>query len=240
MGPAIAPTSVPQPYGALNPPPAGKIDPGEWLQAHSQSLTNASQWAQLASWLYDRFVRERPRLVRLSTTRYSRASRETTGSTPFRIEATRQGRVPRVECYSVTVEPAQRDVARRLALAAGDLVVRRENWYYADDEPMQLGITYIPAAIAGTSPLASGEPLGAGGLYGRLAELGHHLARVREQVFVRAPSGGESAGLKMPAGSPVIEVMHTGYDAAGVPFEVTRFVMRADLMGVVYELAPVD
>lgn len=168
MGPAIAPTNVPQPYGVLNPSPADEIDPGEWLQARSESLTNASQWAQLASWLYDRFVRERPRLMRLSTTRYSRASRET-------------------------------------------------------HHPWPAGNRSAQAASTGGSP-----------------SWGTTWPGAHEQVFVRPPSGDESAGLRMTAGSPVIDIVHTGYDAAGLPFEVTHFVMRADQMGVVYEFTPVE
>ena len=29
-------------------------------------------------------------------------------------------------------------------------MVRRENWYYADGEPIQTGTTYVPATIAGS------------------------------------------------------------------------------------------
>jgi GntR family transcriptional regulator len=38
---------------------------------------------------------------------------------------------------------------------------------------------------------------------------------------------------------PIIEVLHTGIDQDGQPFEVTRFVMRADLNALDYDL-PVE
>jgi GntR family transcriptional regulator len=43
----------------------------------------------------------------------------------------------------------------------------------------------------------------------------------------------------MPAGVPVIEVLHTGFDENRRPFEVTRFVMRAGLNGLDYGM-PVE
>ncbi|MCM0676467.1 hypothetical protein NCC78_17500 [Micromonospora phytophila] len=46
-------------------------------------------------------------------------------------------------------------------------------------------------------------------------------------------------GLAMPPGVPVIEVLHTSIDGDGRAFEVTRFVMRADVNGLDYEM-PVE
>lgn len=42
--------------------------------------------------------------------------------------------------------------------------------------------------------------------------------------------------LAVPAGVPVIELLHTGIDQDGQPFEVTRFVMRADRSGLDYSI----
>ena len=50
----------------------------------------------------------------------------------------------------------------------------------------------------------------------------------------------EFKGLAMPPGVPVIEVLHTSVDDKGRPFEVTRFVMRADINGLDYEMAVED
>jgi GntR family transcriptional regulator len=43
----------------------------------------------------------------------------------------------------------------------------------------------------------------------------------------------------MPPGAPVLDVLHTSYDQDGTVYEVTRFIMRADRTGLLYE-APVD
>ena len=196
----------------------------------------AGVMAQLATWLYDTYVRGRPPLMRLGAERYSRQLRDETGPSPFRIEVSRQGRTPTTECRSITHVPAPADVARRLGLPTGTTVIRREIWYAADDEPVQLAHTYIPLDVAGNSVLATTGTLGSGALYGRLDELGYHLVRIQEQVTTRLPTVDEAVALKTPAGVPILDVLHTSFDRDGRPFEATRFVIRADLATLDYEL----
>ncbi|MFI6229077.1 GntR family transcriptional regulator [Micromonospora echinospora] len=185
------------------------------------------------------FVRLRRPLMRLGRERYSPQARAETGLSPFRIEVERQGRTPRVECRSVTTVPSPPEVAERLRLDEGQLVVRRENWYFADDEPVQVGVTYIPAVLVVDSPLGREKKLGPGSIYQRFEDLGHPIARIREEVSARMPTPDEVKGLAMPPGVPVLDVLHTSVDDQGRPFEVTRFVMRSDLNGLDYEM-PVD
>lgn len=115
----------------------------------------------------------------------------------------------------------------------------RENWYLADDEPVQVGVTYIPAEVVGDSPPASAKMLGKGSIYARFEELGVPIARIREEISTRMPNLDEMAGLGLPPGVPVIEVLHTGFDEQRRPFEVTRFVMRGNLNGLDYDM-PVE
>jgi GntR family transcriptional regulator len=185
------------------------------------------------------FVRLRRPLMRLGRDRYSRQARNETGLSPFRIEVERQGRTPHTECRSVTTVRPPADIAERLNLADGQDVVRRENWYFADDEPVQIGVTYIPVSIAKGSPLATETKLGRGSIYQRFEDLGYPVVRIREEISARMPTPEEVNGLTMPRGVPVIEVIHTSVDHQGHPFEVTRFVMRADLNGLDYEM-PVE
>ena len=184
------------------------------------------------------FVRVARRLMRFGSERYGRALREETGLSPFRAEVARQGRVARVDCTSITTVPAPPEVAERLGLD-GASVVRRENWYFADDEPVLGGVTFIPARIAGDSVLATSAQLGRGSLYARFEELGYTISSIREEVTARMPSPEETRGLVIPDGVPVLEILHTGIDEHGTAFEVTRFVMRADLNGLDYRM-PVD
>lgn len=124
-------------------------------------------------------------------------------------------------------------------IGPGEPVIRRENLYYADDEPIQIGITYIPVSIAGPSSMVSARALGHGSLYSRLEDLGYPVVRIRECVLARLPKPDEATSLKMSPGVPVLEVLHTSFDGDGRPFEVTRFAMRADLTVINYEM-PVE
>jgi GntR family transcriptional regulator len=182
------------------------------------------------------FVRTRPPLMRLGANRYSRSAREQTGLSPFRIEVMRQGRTPRTECRSITRIPAPPEVAERLGLTQHTEVVARENWYFADEQPVQVGVTYIPAGIAGDSPLATETNLGPGSIYARFQDLGYPITQIREEITARMPTPGETNGLAIPPGVPVLEVLHTGFDPHRQPFEVTTFVLRADLNGLDYHM----
>lgn len=139
----------------------------------------------------------------------------------------------------MTVVEPPRDVGKRLALPAGSEVVRRENWYFADDEPVQIGVTYIPVAFVEGSALAFATQLGPGSIYERFEERGYPIARIREEISARMPTPREAADLAMPPGVPVLDVRHTSLDDRGRPFEVTCFVVRADVNALDYEM-PVE
>ncbi|MCG7321627.1 GntR family transcriptional regulator [Arsenicicoccus bolidensis] len=101
------------------------------------------------------FVRTKPRLMRFGQRRYARTLRESTGKSPFRAEVEAQGHTPRVDCTSITRTTPPAEVAERLRIdPKDDTVVRRENWYYADDEPVQIGVTYSPWSIVEGTPVA--------------------------------------------------------------------------------------
>ncbi|MEU0238446.1 GntR family transcriptional regulator [Nocardiopsis sp. NPDC006198] len=187
------------------------------------------------------FVRRRRRLLRFGGARYSRTTRQETGLSPYRAELAEQGLTPRVECTSIERVAPPADVAERLgATTDAPSVVRRENWYFASDGteeyPVQVGVTYIPWEVADGSVLATSADLGRESLYGRFEERGHRISRSREEVSARMPTPQEASGLRIPAGVPVLEVLHTGIDHNGLPFEVTRFTMRADLGGLDYDM----
>lgn len=185
------------------------------------------------------FVRHQVPLMRFGQLRYSRTVRDETGLSPFRAEVEAQGRVPSVDCRSVLRVQAPADIAERLDLTPGEDVVRRENWYYADDEPTQRGITWAPWATVKDSPIGNSAHLGAGSLYARFEELGHAITTIREEVNARVATPEEAVGLALPDGVPVLRVVHTGYDQHGEPFEVTDFVMRADQNALDYRM-PVE
>ncbi|MER6915237.1 GntR family transcriptional regulator [Streptomyces sp. NPDC000594] len=184
------------------------------------------------------FVREPQRLFRFGSDRYSIKNRET-GLTPFRLEAQRQGKVARIDVPSIAREKPPADVAERLNVPADEeSVVHRENHYYADDEPVQIVSTYLRWDEARDTLLMQAKT-GKDGIYGRLEDLGHVMTRVRDEISARMPTPAEARTLNLLPGVPVLEVLHTSLDQEGVPFEVSRYVHRADRTGLLYEL-PVE
>src|SRR5438046_10293002 len=79
------------------------------------------------------------------------------------------GREPRAELIASRLEEADRDVARRLALAAGTAVVRLDTRRFADRTPISRGTTWLPAA--------------------RFPDAGHAYQRVRSITRVLAHYG---------------------------------------------------
>lgn len=65
------------------------------------------------------------------------------------------------------------------------------------------------------------------------------MARIQEEISARMPTPDERARLDLPQGVPVLDVLHTSVDQDGQPYELTRFVLRADLSGLRYDV-PVE
>ena len=180
------------------------------------------------------FVRTRRPLLRRAHDRDARRHRAG-GGTPFAAEARAQGRVPRVELTAVERVPAPAWVAERLALVAGEPVLRRRERCLADEEPVQLADAYLPLAIAEGTPLADEVPA-PDGIHAALAQLGHRIARIDEEVTARMPLPAEIDALVLAAGVPVIDVRQTSYDASGSAVEVTHAILAGDRNALTFEL----
>ena len=132
------------------------------------------------------------------------------------------------------------EVAERLGVSArAKSVLRRENVFYADDDPVNRVTTYIPWAIAKGTGLLRDEVPHQFGIHGILEDGGHVMARIREEVSARMPRPEETRLLHLRPGVPVLDVWHTSIDQDSQPYELTRFVMRGDMTGLLYDV-PVE
>ncbi len=77
------------------------------------------------------------------------------------------------------------------------------------------------------------------GIQGVLEDQHHTMTRMREEISVRMPHPDESRYLHLRPGIPVLDVWYTSIDQDGEPFELTRFVMRGDMTGLLYDV-PVE
>jgi GntR family transcriptional regulator len=185
------------------------------------------------------FVRPQVQLIRLGNDRYSPRHRDT-GLSPFLLECAKQGKTGRFEVLSIDRMQPPPEVAERLAVSARTKsVLRRENVFYADDDPVNRVTTYIPWTIAKGTGLLKDEVPHQFGIHGILEDRGHVMTRLREEVSARMPRPEETRLLRLRPGVPVLDVWHTSIDEKGEPYELTRFVMRGDMTGLLYDV-PVE
>ena len=118
-------------------------------------------------------------------------------------------------------------------------MLRRENVFYSDADPVHRVTTYVPWTIAEGTSLLEAEVPHPYGIHGVFEDQGYVMARMREEVTARMPTPDERNALRLPPGVPVLDVWHTSLDQEGRAYEVTRFVMRSDMTGLLYD-TPVE
>jgi GntR family transcriptional regulator len=185
------------------------------------------------------YVRQPEPLIRLGSDRYSPKYRES-GLSPFLIECERAGKVGRFEVLSIDRAQPPRDVAERLHVDGSSAsVVRRENIFWADEDPVYRVTTYIPWVIAEGTGLLQDVVPHQYGIHGVLEDQGYPMARLHDSAVARMPTLAEKTALHLPAGVPVLDLLHISVRADSTPYEATRFVMRGDMSCLTYD-APIE
>jgi GntR family transcriptional regulator len=166
-----------------------------------------------------------PVIRRDAAGRQHRDARETgTNRGAFDAELRAAGLEPRTE-----TEPGRAAltgaVAGILGFPEGAEAVFRRRRMYAGTEPVQLATSWIPADLAEAAPSVGQADTGPGGLYSRLADIGHGPARFTEDVRVRVPTATEARELDIDADHRVYDITRTAYDGEGRAIEVCQHVM---------------
>ena len=180
------------------------------------------------------FVRERPRARRHGMDRYSRG-RWSSGTLILVGEAAEQGHVATQLMRFLGEVPAPGQVAERFGIEPGTLVHVRKRTTLIDDRPNQLADSYYELDIAAAAPKLREEHTGPGGGFARIEEAGYGLARIREELAVRMPTGPESVALQLPEGTPVVELIRTTYDDTKRPVEVMLATIAGDMVTFDYD-----
>jgi GntR family transcriptional regulator len=182
------------------------------------------------------FVHRPAPLIRLGSDRYSPKYRDS-GLSPFLLECAKQGKVGRFEVLSVERGQPPGHVAVALGIPADqDSALIRENIFWAGNDPVHRVTTYIPWPVAEGTGLLEAEIPHPYGIHGVLEHEGHTMARYDESVKARPATADEERHLRLRPGIWVLDVRHISYDAGNVPYELTRFVMRADMTGLEYAI----
>lgn len=167
------------------------------------------------------FVRGFQPIIRQGVERLSRAQWGS-GRSIWDVDATTRERT--VDRISVSEAAARYQVAAALDLAEGSHVLVRDRRYLLDGKPVMLGTSSYPADIARGTAIAEHDT-GPGGVYKRLAELGHEPVRFREDIRGRMPSAPERDALELEPGTPVLTIFRTAFTADGTPVEFTEMTL---------------
>ena len=185
------------------------------------------------------FVRKRVRAQRHGTDRYSRAV-WSGGASILVAEAAKQGREADQLIRHLGTIPAPAAVAERLGVETGDDVHVRRRTTLIDGRPNQLADSYYTLELAERAPALKREDTGPGGGFARIEEAGIRLDRIREEITVRMPTGPEIGVLRLPAGTPVAELIRTVHDTKGQPVEVMVAIIAGDMTSFDYEFPVPD
>jgi GntR family transcriptional regulator len=138
-----------------------------------------------------------------------------------------------VDQVEVAERPAPRRAADRLGPPAGPVCVRSRR-YTLDGKPVLFAVSYLPADLVAGSRIVE-EDTGPGGVYARLAELGHRPVRFVEEVRSRMPRPEETQRLSLPAGTPVVRLCRTAFAEDGRPVEVNDMTLDASAFVLEYD-----
>lgn len=144
------------------------------------------------------------------------------------------GLAPRTELVQAEALIPPPVLAERLCLAPGEQALVRKRHMFADDRPVQLAASYIPLNVAGGPDLAFPDT-GPTGMYRRLAERGHIVARFVEEIEARHSNSEEADFLKLSSAHYVLEVVRFAYDRNSTPLEVVTNVFPSQLWRLTYE-----
>lgn len=139
-----------------------------------------------------------------------------------------------VDELDVTTTTAPEHIRRALVLASRERAVMRRRRYLVDGRPVQLATSYYPGRLVRGTRIANPDT-GPGGVYARLADLGHTPVRFREEVRARMPRSAESSSLGLVQGTPVVQVVRTAFTVDGRPVEVNEMTLDASVYILEYE-----
>ena len=180
------------------------------------------------------YVRARPPVRRLASDRFAQRHRKE-GMAAFSVEAAQVGATPEVDMLTVSTASHRPRSPTGWAwpMTAMPWSGRAGTCWTAGRWRRRCPTSRPTSPRERRSPIPTPGP---GGIYARLEEQGHTLARFTEDVSARMPTPGEARVLALRPGVPVFHLVRTAYDIDGRAVEVCDTVMAADAYQLSYEL----
>lgn len=148
------------------------------------------------------------------------------GTYSFTEQMRSMGRVPRTEIIDFGIVEAPRHVVDHMGLRLGERVYKIRRLRLADDVPMMLERSYLPASefVSLTREELERKPL-----YDVIEEDYHEIIKVADEEFRASLARLDEADyLQVPEGSAVLKLVRTTYNDKNLIIEYTRSVARAD------------
>lgn len=178
------------------------------------------------------FVRRREHMI-YRPQGESRPQPESPEMDRFFQQISEEGREPS-QTIEVSLIAAPADVAKRLEVKQGDIVVSRRRVRSINGEPVNTNDSHFPLEIVKESEIMSPADI-ARGTNQVLADLGYAQARAIDEYFWRMPTPEEMHRLGLGPGTPVVIHYVTGYTEEGRPVRCTINVLPGDRHTIVYE-----
>lgn len=151
----------------------------------------------------------------------------------FLTEQDAAGRDPS-QTIDVSIVQPPAEVATRLRVEPGDLVVVRRRVRYLNGEPFYTNDSYYPLTVAQDTPIMSPHDI-ARGANRVLAENGHVQVRAVDEIFVRMPTPDEAARLDLAPGTPIAIHVITGYGPDEAAIRCVLNLLPGDRHVIIYD-----
>jgi GntR family transcriptional regulator len=178
------------------------------------------------------FVRQREHML-YRPQQKSRPRPATPEMDRFSQQIVAEGRTPS-QHIEVSLVQAAADLAQRLQVNPGDLIVARRRVRSINGEPTNINDSHFPLELVKDSEIMSPAYLPRG-TDQVLADLGYPQDRAIDEIFVRMPTPDEIHRLNLGPGTPVAVHYDTGYTADGRPVQCTVNVLPGDRHKIVFE-----
>lgn len=151
----------------------------------------------------------------------------------FVSQVSAEGRNPsqRIEVALVEATP---DIASRLQVEQGTLVVARRRIRYINGQPVNINDSHHPLDIVKDTPIMSPADIKVG-TNQLLADLGYPQTKAVDEIYIRMPNPDQIHRLDLGPGTPVGIHYVTGYIENGRPVRCTINVLPGDLHRIVFE-----
>ncbi|MEV0732413.1 GntR family transcriptional regulator [Polymorphospora sp. NPDC050346] len=134
-------------------------------------------------------------------------------------QITAEGRVPSQKIEVALIE-APADIAERLEVPVGEVIVVRRRLRFINGEPVNTNDSHYPLDVVQGSEIMAPADV-ARGTNQVLADLGYPQTRATDQFFWRMPTPAEIHRLQLGRGTPIVIHYVTGYTADGRPVRCT-------------------